>query len=88
MAYDGYLPYVSLFTFVDSTSFFSSTQLVFYQERRGVCSLHNLILPVVTQFAHTLSRVPEGGMVGMGCQDEMVEMESQEDKDHLAHKVY
>ena len=64
-----------------------------------MCSPHNLILPVVTQSTqpiYTLFRVPEGGMVGMDCQDETVEMESQEAKekretlvyrDHLACKV-
>ena len=30
---------------------------------------------------YTLSRDHEGGMVGMGCQEEMVEMESQEAKE-------
>ena len=61
-------------------------------------SSHNLILPVATHSPHpiyTLFRVPEGEMVEMGCQDEMVEMESQEAKergetlvcrDHLEHK--
>ena len=58
------------------------------------------MLPVATQSPHltyTLFRGPEGGMVGMDCKDEMVEMELQEAKgrgetlvcwDHLAHKVY
>ena len=57
------------------------------------------MLPVATQSPHptyTLFRDLGGGMVGMGCQDEMVEMEPQEDKeigellvcrDHLACKV-
>ena len=45
---------------------------------------------------YSLFRVHEEGMVEMGCQDEMVEMEPQEEKgrgetlvckDHLAHKV-
>ena len=78
---------------------FFCIQLVLYQERRGVCSPHSLILPVVTlstQPIYTLSRDPEGGMVEMDCQDEMVEMDSQEAKekgetlvcrDHLAFKV-
>ena len=64
-----------------------------------MCSQHSLMLPVATQSTHpiyTLFRDPEGGMVGMECQDEMVEMESQEAKgrgeilvsrDHLACKV-
>ena len=59
-------------------------QLVLYQERRGVCSPHNLILPVATQSTqpiYTLFRGHEGGMVVMVCQDEMVEMESQEAKE-------
>ena len=58
------------------------------------------MLPVATQSPHpiyTLLRDPEGGMVEMECQDEMVEMESQEAKgrgetpvcrDHLARKVH
>ena len=65
-------------------------------------SQHSLMLPETTQSTHktyTLFRDPEGGMVGMvgmECQDEMVEMESQEAKgrgetlvcrDHLACKV-
>ena len=74
-------------------------QLVLYQEKKGVWSLHNLMLPVATQSTHpiyTLFRVLEGGMVGMDCQGEMVEMDSQEAKekretlvcrDHLAFKV-
>ena len=78
---------------------FFSAQLVFYQGKRGVCSLQNQMLPETTAFPHptyTLFRGPEGGMVGMVYQDEMAEMESQEDKerketlvcrDHLAHKV-
>ena len=57
------------------------------------------MLPMATQSPHpiyTLFRGPEGGMVGMGCQAEMVETDPQEDKereetlvcrDHLAHKV-
>ena len=57
------------------------------------------MLPVATQSTHpiyTLFRDPEEGMVGMECQDEMVEMEYQEAKgrgerlvlrDHLACKV-
>ena len=57
------------------------------------------MLPVATQSTHpiyTLFRVPEGGMVEMVYQDEMVEMESQEAKEkretlvyrgHLAFKV-
>ena len=52
-----------------------------HQERRGACSPHSLILPVATHSTrpiYTLFRVPKGGMVGMGCQDEMVEMDSQE----------
>ena len=64
-----------------------------------MCPPHSLMLPAATQSPHpiyTLFRVHEGGMVGMECQDEMVEMESQEAKgrgetlvcrDHLAHKV-
>ena len=53
---------------------------------------------MLTQSPHpTLFRVPEGGMVEMGCQDETVEMESQGNRergeplvcrDHLDHKVY
>ena len=57
----------------------SCTQLVLYQERRGVSSPHNLILPMVTLSTHpiyTLFRDHKGGMVGMACQEEMVEMES------------
>ena len=62
-------------------------------------SPHNLIPPVTSQSpypTYTLFRGHEGGMVGMECQDEMVEMESQEAKgreetlvcrDHLAFKV-
>ena len=55
------------------------------------------MLTLSTQPTYTLFRVPEGGMVGMGCQDEMVEMESQGNRergetlvcrDHLDHKVY
>ena len=58
------------------------------------------MLTVATQSPqpiYTLFRDPKEGMVGMGYQDKMVEMESQEDKerretlvcrDHLAHKVY
>ena len=65
-----------------------------------MCSLHSLMLPVATQSpkpVYTLFRVPEGGMVEMGCQDETVEMEFQETKerretpvcrDHLDHEVY
>ena len=57
------------------------------------------MLPAATPSTHpiyTLFRDPEGGMVGMECQDEMVEMEPQEAKgrgetlvcrDHLACKV-
>ena len=57
------------------------------------------MLPMAIQSLHptyTLFRVHEGGMVVMGCQDEMVEMESQEAKErgetlvckgHLAFKV-
>ena len=57
------------------------------------------MLPAATQSKHpiyTQFRDHEGGMVGMECQDEMVEMESQEAKgrgetlvcrDYLAHKV-
>ena len=57
------------------------------------------MLPETTQSTHpiyTLFRVPKGGTVGMECQDEMVETESQESKgrgetlvsrDHLACKV-
>ena len=57
------------------------------------------MLPETTQSTHpiyTLFRDHEGEMVGMECQDEMVEMESQEAKgrretlvcrDYLAHKV-
>ena len=55
-----------------------------YQERRGVCSPHNLILPVATQSPqpiYTLFRGHEGGMVEMGYQDETVEMDSQEAKE-------
>ena len=58
-----------------------------------MCSQHSLILPAATRSPHpiyTLFRDPEGGMVVMGCQDEMVEMESQEAKgrgDNLACKV-
>ena len=64
-----------------------------------MCSQHSLILLVATQSTHpkyTLFRDPEGEMVGMECQDEMVEMESQEAKgrgetlvcrDHLAREV-
>ena len=70
-----------------------------YQERRGVYSPHSSILPVVTHSTHpiyTLFKGHEGGMVEMGCQDEMVEMDSQEAKekretlvcrDHLVSKV-
>ena len=62
-------------------------------------SPHSLMLPETTQSTHpiyTLFRDPEGEMVGMECQDEMEEMESQESKgrgetlvcrDHLARKV-
>ena len=49
-----------------------------------MCSPHNLILPVATQSTHpiyALFRDPEGGMVGMGCQDKMVEMDSKEAKE-------
>ena len=58
------------------------------------------MLPVATQSLHqiyTLFRDPGGGMVGMGCQDEMVEMDYQGRmekgetlvcRDYLAHKVY
>ena len=67
-----------------------------------MCNLHSLMLPkkFLTQSPHpihTLFRVPQEGMVEMGCQDEMVGMESQGDKergepkvcrDHLAPKVY
>ena len=57
------------------------------------------MLPLAAQSPqpiYSLFRVPEEGMVEMGCQDEMVEMEFQEEKgrgeilvckDHLAHKV-
>ena len=62
-------------------------------------SQHSLMLPQATQSLHqtyTLFRGHEGGMVGMGCQDEMVEMDFQGEKergetlvcrDHLVHKV-
>ena len=74
-------------------------QLLYHQGRRGVHSPHSLMLPAVTQSLHqtyTLFRGHKGGMVGMGCQDEMVEMDSQGEKergetlvcrDHLVHKV-
>ena len=64
-----------------------------------MCSQHSLMVPAATQSPHptyTLFRGHKGGMVEMGCQDEMVEMESQEaegrgetlvSRDHLAHKV-
>ena len=64
-----------------------------------MCSQHSLMLPVATQSTHpiyTLFRDHEEEMVGMECQDEMVEMESQEAKargetlvrrDHLACQV-
>ena len=42
------------------------------------------MLPVATLSTHpiyTLFRGHEGGMVEMGCQEEMVEMESQEGKE-------
>ena len=61
---------------------------MFYRGRRGVSSS---ILPVAThstQPTYTLFRVPEGGMVEMGCQDEMVEMESQEGKERGGTLVY
>ena len=57
------------------------------------------MLPETTQSTHpiyTLFRDHEGGMVGMECQDEMVETESKESKergetlvsrDHLACEV-
>ena len=66
-------------------------------------SPHRLILPETIQSIHqiyTLFRDPEGGMVGMGCQDEMVEMvemgslgnkgrgETPVCRDHLARKVH
>ena len=63
-------------------------------------SPHSLMLPETTQSLHqtyTLFRGHEGGMVEMGCQDEMVEMDSQGEmekketlvcRDYLAHKVY
>ena len=62
-------------------------------------SPHSLMLPAATQSLHpiyTLFKDPEGGMVGMECQEEMVEMEPQGEKergetlvcrDHLDHKV-
>ena len=61
-------------------------------------SPHSLILQVAAQShpIYTLFRGPEGGMVGMEYQDEMVEMESKESKgrgetlvsrDHLACEV-
>ena len=65
-----------------------------------MCSLHSSMPPVATRSRrpiYTPFRVLEGGMVEMGYQDEMVEMESQETKekgetlvcrDHLDHKVY
>ena len=65
-----------------------------------MCSLHSLMLPVATlspQPIYTLFRDPEGGMVEMEYQDEMVEMEPQETKgrretlvcrEHLDHEVY
>ena len=61
---------------------------------------HSLMLPVAIQSLHqtyTLFRGPEAGMVGMGCQDVTVEMDSQGGmekgetlvyRDYLAHKVH
>ena len=63
-------------------------------------SQHSLMLPAATQSTHpiyTLFRGHKGGMVEMGWQDEMEEMESQEAKGrretlvcrvHLAREVH
>jgi len=76
-------------------------QVVFYQGRRELREVHrprSLMLPVAPSSAchPTLCRVPEEEMVEMGCQDAMVGMELQGDRekgetlvyrDHLDHKV-
>ena len=78
---------------------YSLIQLVFYREMKEVYGLHSQMPPEVTWSLHpiyTLFRDLEVGTVEMGCQDEMVVMESQGDKekretlvlgDYLAHKV-